>query len=262
MSTTVGVAACGPSVRWFAIPSMSGPRQTALRHFELAATQRSPYRRSMAFAAFGAANLLAINPRHELARLLLVDAAAAIGRPHDDPDWPWPEQRLSYANAALPEALLAAGDLLDRSDLVEDGLILLRWLFHRETLDGHLSPTPVGGAGRDDRAPAFDRQPIEIAAMADACHQAAITTHDRHWLCGVDLAARWFAGDNDLGIVMWDPASGGGYDGLQSAGPNLNQGAESTLALVSTLQRARNCWSSRACDVEPTRAGRVADANR
>jgi hypothetical protein len=35
---------------------------------------------------------------------------------------------------------------------------------------------------------------------------------------------------------MWDPATGGGYDGLTPTGPNLNQGAESTLALISTLQ--------------------------
>jgi hypothetical protein len=37
---------------------------------------------------------------------------------------------------------------------------------------------------------------------------------------------------------MWDPATGGGYDGLQATGANLNQGAESTLALISTLQVA------------------------
>ena len=38
---------------------------------------------------------------------------------------------------------------------------------------------------------------------------------------------------------MWNPHTGGGYDGLQTSGPNLNQGAESTIALISTLQHAR-----------------------
>ena len=37
---------------------------------------------------------------------------------------------------------------------------------------------------------------------------------------------------------MWDPETGGGYDGLTATGPNLNQGAESTLALITTLQHA------------------------
>jgi hypothetical protein len=35
---------------------------------------------------------------------------------------------------------------------------------------------------------------------------------------------------------MWDQETGGGYDGLTLHGPNLNQGAEATLALISTLQ--------------------------
>jgi hypothetical protein len=38
---------------------------------------------------------------------------------------------------------------------------------------------------------------------------------------------------------MWDPDTGGGFDGLTPGGPNLNQGTESTLALLLTLQHAR-----------------------
>ena len=37
---------------------------------------------------------------------------------------------------------------------------------------------------------------------------------------------------------MWDPNTGGGFDGLTPNGPNLNQGTESTLALLSTQQHA------------------------
>jgi hypothetical protein len=39
--------------------------------------------------------------------------------------------------------------------------------------------------------------------------------------------------------------SGGGYDGLHPDRVNLNQGAESTLAFVSTMQRARSFAISR-----------------
>ena len=48
-----------------------------------------------------------------------------------------------------------------------------------------------------------------------------------------------FMGDNDAGQLMWDPETGGGFDGLHADGVNLNQGAESTLAVISTLQHAR-----------------------
>ncbi len=214
-------------------------RQSALAHFEHGVGPRSPWRRSMAFAALGAAEVLAVEPRHHRAREMLLDTVTTIGPPATDIDWPWPEPRLSYADAVLPEALIAAGDLLARPDIVEDGLSLLRWLLHRETTDGHLSPTAVGGAGPADRAPKFDQQPIEVAAMADACARAATVTGDVGWRDGVELAAQWFAGDNDARARMWDPETGGGYDGLQAGGPNLNQGAESTIALISTLQHTR-----------------------
>ena len=54
----------------------------------------------------------------------------------------------------------------------------------------------------------------------------------------------WFHGANDGSVVMMDRDTGGGYDGLTPDGPNANQGAESTLALLSTLQHARNLASA------------------
>lgn len=213
-------------------------RTSARSYFDHGVKQRSPHRRAMAFAALGAAEVVAVDPRHLRARAMLTDAVTAIGPLSTDPDWPWPEPRRSYANPVLAEVLLAAGQVLERPDLVDDGVTLLRWLLDVETRDGHLSPTPVGGAGPTDRAPRFDQQPIEVAAMADACARARAVTGDDHWQHGVDLAIEWFAGRNDLGAVMWDPDTHGGYDGLTPDGPNRNQGAESTLALISTLQHA------------------------
>lgn len=211
----------------------------ALPCFERCIRQRSPHRRAMAFAALGASEVVASNPNHAGARGLLADAITAVGALPSDQAWPWPERRLSYANAALAEALLAAGAALGRGGVVDDGLRLLRWLLDRETVDGHLSPTPVGGAGRDDGPGRFDQQPIEVAAMADACARAHALTGDDRWRDGVEAAIAWFAGENDLGVVMFDADSHGGYDGLTPCGANLNQGAESTLALIATLQHAR-----------------------
>ena len=37
---------------------------------------------------------------------------------------------------------------------------------------------------------------------------------------------------------MFDRKTGGAFDGLEPAGVNQNQGAESTIALVATLQHA------------------------
>ena len=61
----------------------------------------------------------------------------------------------------------------------------------------------------------------------------------RRWADGITAARDWFLGDNDGGVVMWDPETGGGFDGLQRSGANHNQGTESTLAFLSTMQHAR-----------------------
>jgi hypothetical protein len=211
-------------------------RQTGMASFDRAVEQRSEHVHAMAFAGMGAAEVLRVDPGHDGARALLHDVIDTIGALPDDPAWPWVDVRLTYANATVAEGLLAAGQALHRPDVVERGCLLLGWLLDRETVDGHLSPTPVGGSGPGDRAPMFDQQPIEAAAMADACARAESITGDPRWGGGVDLAIGWFLGDNDVGATMYDATTGGGYDGLHARGPNRNQGAESTIALVSTLQ--------------------------
>ena len=213
-------------------------RSSASSYFDHGVKQRSPHRRAMAFAALGAAEVAEHDVRRFGARDLLADAVTTIGPLSTQRDWPWPEPRLTYANAALPEALIAAGHILDRPDVLDDGLTLLRWLLARESVEGHLSPTPVGGSGPGDGTRRFDQQPIEVAAMTDACARALAVTGDDEWQRGIDLAIGWFAGNNDVGAVMWDVETNGGYDGLTPTGPNLNQGAESTLALISTMQHA------------------------
>ena len=74
--------------------------------------------------------------------------------------------------------------------------------------------------------------------MADACATAWSATGNPVWKDRVILAARWFLGANDTGVEMYDVATGGGRDGLTAAGANQNQGAESTLAALSSLQKA------------------------
>ena len=217
-----------------------GMRARALAGFRVAAQCTSPHLRSLAFAALGAAELLRKRPDEMAARRLLTDMLAAVGEPADDDSrWPWPEERLSYGNAQIAEALIVAGDAIPDMPALNRGLNLLEFLLRTETRDGHLSVTPVGGRGRDDVGPGYDQQPIEVCALADACASAFRITHQSSWLTGVSLAWNWFLGDNDSATPMLDPRTGAGYDGLERHGRNLNQGAESTLAMLATAQHAR-----------------------
>ncbi|MCV7177436.1 glycosyltransferase [Mycolicibacterium sphagni] len=214
-------------------------RKSALVQFERAAKVRSPWPRAMAYAALGAAEVLSAQPDHRAARKLITDYAVSLPTPNDSADWPWPEPRLTYANALLAEAIIAAGVALEAPNLWQRGLDLLGWLLDIETSGDHLSPTPVGGRGPGDVGPAFDQQPIEVSSLADACARAAAVDPAARWIDGVRAAASWFTGSNDSGEVMWNPETGGGFDGLHADGVNRNQGTESTLAVISTLQHAQ-----------------------
>jgi hypothetical protein len=221
-------------------------RADALTHFEAGAGCRAPSPRAMAFAALGAAEVLTVRRDHGPALDLLKATAALLGGPSTgghpqprEPDqaWPWPEPRLTYANPVWAEALMAAGWGLGDDRLVADGIRLLDWLVATETNGAHLSLTPVGGWGPGEPRPGFDQQPIEAAALADACARAFDLTGAGRFAAGVERAVAWFLGDNDAHTTMLDLGTGGGYDGLERGGRNDNQGAESTIAMISTLQQ-------------------------
>ena len=195
----------------------------------------------MAFAALGAAELLRVDPGNLTARGLVSDAADAMAGPQQG-RWPWPEQRLTYANATLPEAMIAAGTVLGRPILVEQGLELLEWLLARETRHGHLSITPVGGSGPDDEGPGFDQQPIEVAALADACARAQRSPGTSGGRTESRPPPNWFLGDNDTGAAMWDPDTGGAFDGL-----------EESRAPTATRAPSRRSPSSPRCSTRDSR---------
>ncbi len=235
--------ACGRAIFGIGVAAAISPwahvRREARRLFELAAAFRSGSPRATAHAVVGAADLFIADERCISARSLVEDGLARLPRGTNDDRWPWPEQRLAYGNALLPEALIAAGHAVGDDAAIQEGLRLLRWLVDVQTLDGHLSFAPASGRGPDDAVPAFDQQPIEAGQLADACARAFEITNDRSWLEAVRLCVRWFEGLNDTGVRMFDPETGGGFDGLEPAGVNENQGAESTIALIATLQDAR-----------------------
>ncbi|PFG16204.1 hypothetical protein ATK74_0736 [Propionicimonas paludicola] len=216
----------------------AGSQTRAIRAFTRAAKTRSPHVRSAAFAAIGACDLLRVNPENDSVRVLLADCLDLIPR-RPGTEWDWPEPRLRYANGALCDALILGGIRLRQPVTVRHGLTMLRTLLRLETgVGGRLSLAGTGGRGPEDRRPLWDQQPIEAAAIANACLHAFEVTGDLSWVHGVRLAWGWFIGENDSHSVMYEPGDGAGHDGLEQFGHNSNCGAESTLAALSTLQCA------------------------
>ncbi len=197
-----------------------------------------PSLRPWVYCGLGAAALLDRTPDDPYAISLSDSAIEMLPHIHDG-SWIWPEPRLAYDNARLPECMIALGVARGRPDLVDEGLRLLRWLIDIELAGDHFSFTPVGGRGPDDESIAFDQQPLEATAMCDACLAAWRATSDPAWLEHAVRAASWFLGVNDMGMPLYDTPSGAGHDGLTRDGINGNAGAESTISALWALQRVR-----------------------
>lgn len=218
-------------------------RNRCYEAFEIGQDVRTPFLRSLCFSVLGAAEILATEPHHAGAIAIMHDAATRFSAlPKGDRMWPWPERRLAYANALIPEAMIACGVAIENPTLVTRGLLLLQWLVKHETSGDHLSVVGTGGCGPADVGPFFDQQPIEVAAIADAAKRAFRVTGHEYWNQVVELSVGWFLGNNDSGESMIDLVSGGGFDGLQLLGVNTNQGAESTLAMLATMQHRSSTW--------------------
>jgi glycosyltransferase involved in cell wall biosynthesis len=157
------------------------------------------------------------------------------------PDWPWFEDRLTYSNARLSQALIVSGRWLDQPAMVADGLRSLEWLVSVQcSEDGYF--TPIGSNGfyvRGGDKALFDQQPVEACGVVAACLEAERVTQNADWRDRARRAFDWFLGQNLLQVPLYDPMTGGCRDGLHVDRANENQGAESTLAFLLSLSEMR-----------------------
>jgi glycosyltransferase involved in cell wall biosynthesis len=155
---------------------------------------------------------------------------------HATDRWPWLENALNYANGKLPHALLLSGQRMQRNDMINMGLLSLKWLITIQTEDGHF--VPIGSNGWYEKSgprARFDQQPVEANAMVEACVEAFNVTRDKSWFDNAVMCFNWFLGHNDLNLPLYDPKTGGCRDGLMADGINQNEGAESSLAWLLSL---------------------------
>jgi hypothetical protein len=164
-------------------------------------------------------------------------------------DWRWFENSLAYSNARLSQALILAGWSSNNLKMVEAGCESLQWLLaeqHRE--DKHVF-VPIGSSGffaKGKEKARFDQQPVEACATVAACVQAWQISGERVWLEEAWSAFRWFLGENDLQVPLYDAATGGCRDGLHPDRVNENQGAESTLSFLMALLDMQSAGTSTA----------------
>ena len=153
------------------------------------------------------------------------------------PEWPWCEDIAAYDNPRIAQAMILAGRFTGNEEMKTTGLRALAWLMEGQTgIDGCFRPIGSNGFWKRGAEPALhDQQPLEAAAAVSACIEAFNATGDPAWEQSAKRAFDWFLGANDLRLPLYDPSTGGCFDGLHDNRVNQNQGAESTLSFLLAL---------------------------
>ncbi|HEX2835361.1 MAG TPA: glycosyltransferase family 4 protein [Thermoanaerobaculia bacterium] len=171
----------------------------------------------------------------------IAERLLGLFRRTDQPDWPWCEDRVTYCNARLPQALIASGSWIGDPAMTATGLRSLDWLMTiQKTSEGYFAP--IGTRGffeRGMKAAVFDQQPVDACATVSACMHAFRATGDHRWSEHARRAFMWFLGQNQLQQSLYDPRTGGCRDALHVDRVNENEGAESTLSFLLALMDMR-----------------------
>ncbi len=194
----------------------------------------------------------------------LAEKLYALYKDNFKSDWPWFEDKLTYANACLSHGLILAGQRISRLDMFDAGISSLEWLMEKQTSpEGHLSI--IGNKDwypRNGERTSFDQQPIELMNLIIACASVFKFTGDKKWIDNARKCISWFLGQNDLGALLYNYQTGGCKDGLESQGTNANEGAESTLAWLISLLTMYKLFGDQVLAKEPIKELKdSADAN-
>ena len=153
---------------------------------------------------------------------------------HATKDWKWFENYLTYGNGILPESMLYAYLVTNKPIYKKVALESLDFLISKTYKGDNFKVISNNGWYHKDSEPAeYGEQPIDVSYMIQTLNSfySAFKTPEYKRL--MKIAFNWFLGKNHLNQIMYNPVSGGGYDGLEKENVNLNQGAESTVCYLT-----------------------------
>ena len=147
--------------------------------------------------------------------------------------WEWFESYLTYANSILPEAMLYAwlltGETIYKNIAISSLTFLLSQTFNENGIEvisnkNWLQKGEVAGH--------FGEQPIDVAYTIMTLSKFYDALKEEDYRVKMETAFDWFLGNNRLHQIIYNPCTGGCYDGLEEVHVNLNQGAESTISYL------------------------------
>ncbi|MFV8225768.1 glycosyltransferase family 4 protein [Christiangramia aquimixticola] len=196
--------------------------------------------RGIANTIIGICYFLKANPSDENIISLLQNLSYKLVTHYTEnksPNWQWFEGLLAYDNGILPLALLHSAQILQDDEIKKVGISTMDFLTEHTLKIGTLSI--IGNQKwfmKDGERSYFAQQPIDAMAMVLMFYQAYNVTLNKNYLDKLFKSYKWFLGENDLRISLFDFETNGCCDGFDDFGLNRNQGAESSLAyLISHL---------------------------
>ncbi len=186
--------------------------------------------RSMAFTIKGLS--CAENVEYNQDIIVLADRLVAMFTHIASDDWCWYESYLTYANSSIPEALLLAYRRTGKLTYKEVAYKSFDFLIDRIFFDGEIHViSNKGWAKRGDKEAKLKggEQPIDVAYTIIALDLFYKDSGKLKYRQMAIAAFEWFLGRNHLKQIVYNPATGGCFDGLEELNVNINQGAESTL---------------------------------
>lgn len=191
--------------------------------------------RAMAFAIKGLyyANLTNRLDHNSSIIKLLADRLQQMFLHEGEKSWLWFESSMTYANSVLPEALLLSW--MDSGDeqykvtakLSFDFLLSKIFLTNMIKVVSNRSWMHKG-----EKADLYGEQPIDVAYTILALSRFYEVYQCENYMIKRNYAFELFLGNNHLRQIVYNPCTGGCYDGLEETHINLNQGAESTVSYL------------------------------
>jgi glycosyltransferase involved in cell wall biosynthesis len=162
---------------------------------------------------------------------VLSDRLVQMFRHESDGSWTWFESYLTYANSILPEAMLYAWLMTGETNYKEVARSSFSFLLSQTFKENWIEVISNKNWLQKGQEPEhFGEQPIDVAYTIMTLSKFYDVFKDESYRIKMILAFNWFLGNNRLHQIIYNPCTGGCYDGLEENHVNLNQGAESTVS--------------------------------
>lgn len=215
--------------------------EKALHHIS---TVHSP--RSMAFAIKGLylSHSSPNNSRNLSLLTTLADRLVEMYKHEADEQWDWFEGYLTYANSILPEAMLYAWLATGKPQYKEITQSSFQFLLSKIFTDKGIEViSNKNWLKRGHKSEDYGEQPIDVAYTIMTLSKFYDVFEDEAYHEKMEVAFNWFLGQNRLHQIIYNPCTGGCYDGLEEMNVNINQGAESTVSYLMarlTMEKGLN----------------------